>query len=164
MAFSEPLCAVSSAQSKLKYHVDQFTNYTPAAGGINGSCGRSATVGLDACQFALEDHLNGKARAVMGAVPLKGGNSGMFGGIYRLVPFEQSLANKACVLVMAADRYGVQSNHKRKMDIVTHVKSVHARTINTMSGELYLVGSVEEFRGSRRKVKRDPRVTQLRNN
>lgn len=154
----EPLCSLPKEYARHKYNVDKFTNYTPAAGGINGSCGKSATPGLDACNFALEDHLAGRARAVMGAVPQRGGTAGMFGGVYRLDPLEQRLESRPCILVIAADRYGVESNDMRKMDIVTHVRSSHARTINSMRGQMYLVGAVEEFRGSRRRVVRDSRA------
>lgn len=137
MAFTEKseaaaACSPAAAQSA-PYRVNYFTNYAPTVGGINGSCGKSAS-GKDACQFFLEDFLSGRTSAVMIAIPQydcppdgfkwvrpKGGkkykvacrsrcpgfyNPDMFGGLYRSEEFELSLRRhgiQASCVPLAAD-------------------------------------------------------------
>lgn len=113
-------------RGKDSYRVNYFTNYAPTEGGINGSCGKSAS-GKDACRFFLEDYLASQSNAVMIAIPQydcppegwkwvrpKGApkykttcrsqcpgfyNPDMFGGVYRSESFELSLRS-----------HGIQAN------------------------------------------------------
>lgn len=118
-AEAENLCGpLNRGKASASYRVNYFTNYAPTVGGINGSCGKSAS-GKDACKFFLEDYLNEQANAVMIAIPQydcppegwkwvrpKGApkykvscssrcpgfyNPDMFGGVYRSETFELSL-------------------------------------------------------------------------
>ncbi len=135
--------------------ISQCTNYAPAAGGTNGSCGKSAS-GFDACKFFLEDHLAGKAPVVMGAVAQKGGSSELFGGVYQAVAIQQTLGTSQCIKVFAGDRYGKGSNNKSKMDIVTREKqSKTTSKVNLAKGPLLPLGRVTGLKVPQRKISLD---------
>jgi hypothetical protein len=137
--------------------IEKFTNYAPIAapGSMNGFANTSAS-GYPAGNFALEDHLAGKAPAVMGAVPQKGGTSDLFGGIYQAVALQKSLGVSKCIKVFAGDRYNSKSNGKSKMDIVT--RSVRSKTtvrVNLAQGELRPLGRAPNMKYPRRKIARN---------
>lgn len=128
------VCApLNRGTSPASYRVNYFTNYAPTVGGINGSCGKSAS-GKDACKYFLEDYLHNQTNAVMIAIPQydcppdgwkwvrpKGApkykvscrsrcpgfyNPDMFGGLYRSETFELSLRAhgiQASCVPLAAD-------------------------------------------------------------
>lgn len=139
-------------------YVHQFTNYAPvtAPGPMNGNPNTSAS-GYPAKNFLLEDYLAGRADAVMGAVPQRGGTSHLFGGIYQARALEKGIGTDRCIRVFAGDRYNTKSNYMSKMDIVTHsVRSNLTRQVNLSRGELIPLGRAPKLRQPRRKIQRAP--------
>ena len=154
------------------FQVQRVTNYEPQRGGTNGRCGRSATRGVNACRHFLDDHVRGQADSAVGAVPQRGGNSFMFGGVFHAVSLEKEGVNSptGCVYVSMADHYGRGSDFRYKVDIVTRAHSRLADEVNNSgvldyrgrytgnSGMFELVGAVSNLRsvnGSRR-IQRNP--------
>lgn len=135
------------------YQVKKFTNYAPlkAPGSMNGRCGTSAS-GYDACKFLLEDYLEGKAPAVMGAVPQTGLNSDLFGGIYQAEALENGIGTGKCIKVFAGDRYAKRIQGQ-KMDIVTReVRSKLTAKVNLARGDLKPLGRAPKLRYPKRKI------------
>lgn len=135
------------------YQVQKFTNYAPlkAPGSMNGRCGTSAS-GYDACKFLLEDYLEGKAPAVMGAVPQTGPNSDLFGGIYQAAALENGLGTGKCIKVFAGDRYAKRIQGQ-KMDIVTReIRSGITRKVNLARGDLKPLGRAPKMQYPKRKI------------
>jgi hypothetical protein len=161
------------------YIVDQMTltNYEPARGGINGHCGTSAS-GLNVCKYLLDDQVAGKSQYSIGAVPRQGGNSDMYGAIFRAHGLEkgindfngnpgkgrQPISVKApCIRVIMGDHYGKGSNDKHKVDIATRAHSRLAPIINSVESPGFeLIGHINELRARNgtRRVPRDPVVNQ----
>lgn len=148
-----------------EFRIGRFTNYEPQKRGINGRCGRSATRGVDACQYFFEDHLQGSRPGVVVAVSQRGGSANLFGGLYRLDPIQGRLpasegrklsSGSGCLVAIAADRYGTGSNNMPKMDVVTRANSRYANVINGARGRVVLVGTLQEMRsnGNRRPVRK----------
>jgi hypothetical protein len=135
--------------------ISRFTNYTPSSSysSMQGKCGRSAS-GINACAFRFEDHVKGNVPAVMTAVAQRGGSSNLFGGIYRLDPIENT-AGVGCVIALVGDRYASSSNGKDKMDVITEQNSSYARAINSARGNVRPVGTMREFRNTKRELIRD---------
>lgn len=141
-----------------KYTITDFTYYIPSLGGINGSCGKSASPQyvknkkgkvvkskkpIDGCKHPIENYA---VTWVMGAVAQKRGSSGMFGGLYRARALEKALG-KSCIVVGAGDRYGPGSNGKTKMDILSSTKrhpSAMQNKINNAHGEMIKIGTIKD--------------------
>jgi hypothetical protein len=157
------------------FRVNKFTNYEPMRRGINGRCGRSATPGMDACQYMLDDHVKGNIDGAMAAVPQRGGNSYMYGGVFHAVALEEEGIRRqnGCLLLHMADRYGTGSNGMSKVDVVTWPFSKLAAPVNNASrldrygrvradksGLIELVGAVEHLRSlnSVRRIMRKQRA------
>lgn len=168
----DPNMAIRGGQAF--YQVGQVTNYEPQRGGRNGRCGRSATQGVNACNYFLDDHARGLVDGAVAAVPQIGGNSFMFGGVFHAMALEEQGVKtpRGCVLVHMADHYGLASNNWSKVDIVTRAYSRLADEVNNAgvydykgrrtgsSGMFELVGAVEDLRSvhGTRRVRHNPRA------
>ncbi len=145
--------ACNPAEGRDEISIKKFTYYMPSQGGINGRCGTSAS-GKDACKYSLEDHMNGKSRYTMVAIPRRERNlEGYFGGVFRATSLEKYLGVDGCILISPLDVYGPKNKPAAWMDVVVEKRS-NGEKFNRRSGKIVPVARNSEVPASEREVER----------
>lgn len=146
--------ACTPAEGRDAIDIKKFTFYMPSEGGINGSCGTSAS-GKDACKYSLEDYLNGRSRVTMVAIPRRDRSniSGYFGGVFRATSLEKYLGIDNCILISPLDVYGPKNKPTAWMDVVVE-KRKNGEKFNRRSGKIVPVGRNREVPAPEREVER----------